>query len=328
MQVAECDVLHLILGPVHLDLLGLVVDINKIVLDLNGIPGTLLGDIFCQLSSTPPPPPPAPPAVGASKVAGTVSTRMVVNGFTAVGKRVVGQGTVVTTYTDLAGKTSVQRRAFRLTIAKRRVAQQLGWSAAQQEPEPLCEILFLEIGEVDLTLAGLHVIARAFNPDEPIRLQLRARRSGGILGRLFCDLAQGGGVAESKRKARIGAQTLTRQMRGTTIMRLQAVIYAPKQTTGAGTFNGLSQGATPNAPQAPTQVAECNVLHLILGPVHLDLLGLIADLNKILVDLKAIPGTLLGDIFCLLSSDPTPPPPPAPPPPPPTAPAPSPALRS
>jgi hypothetical protein len=78
-----------------------------------------------------------------------------------------------------------------------------------------------------------------------------------------------------------------------------------------------------------TQVAECNVLTLILGPVHLDLLGLIADLNKILVDLNAVPGTLLGDIFCLLSSDPAPPPPPpAPPPPPPAAPTPAPARAS
>jgi hypothetical protein len=315
MQVAECDVLHLVIGPIHLDLLGLVVDINKVVLDLKGIPGTLLGDIFCQLSNDPP--------GGASKVAGTVSTRMVVDSFKAVGNRVVGQGTAISRYTDLAGKTSVQRRSFKLTIPKRRVAQQQGWSAAQQEP--LCQVLFLEIGEVDLTLAGLHVIARAFNPAEPIRLRLQARRSGGILGRLFCDLAQGGGVVPTKRKARTAAQSLSARMSGSTIMRFEAVVYAPNRTTSgdAAAYNGTSRGAAQNAPQAPMQVAECHVLHLILGPVHLDLLGLIADLNKIVVDVNAVPGTLLGDIFCLLSSDPTPPPPPAPPPPPPppTAPA-------
>jgi hypothetical protein len=318
MQAAECDVLHLILGPVHVDLLGLIVDINKVVLDLKGIPGTLLGDIFCQLSNTPRPP------GGASSVAGTMSTRMVVNRFTAVGKRVVGQGTVISRYTDAAGATTVKRKSFRLTIPKRQVAQQQGWSAVQQTP--LCQILFLEIGEVDLTLAGLHVIARAFNPDEPIRLQLQARREGGILGRLFCDLAQGGGAVATKRKARLGAQALTTSMSGKTIMRVQAIVYAPNPTTsgGAGTMSSMRGGAAPNAPQAPMQVTECHVLHLILGPVHLDLLGLIADLNKIVVDINAIPGTLLGDIFCLLSSDPKPPPPPpAPPPPPPPPPAPA-----
>ena len=317
MQVAECDVLHLILGPVHLDLLGLIVDINKVVLDLKGIPGTLLGDIFCQLRSTPPPP------GGASKVAGTVSTRMVINRFTAVGKRVVGQGTVISTYTDMAGATSTKRSSFRLSILKRKAAQQLGLASVQQEP--LCQVLFLEIGEVDLTLAGLHVIARAFNPAEPIRLRLQAYRAGGILGRLFCDLSEGGGVAASKRKARISAQTLTTRMEGSTIMRVKAVMYAPNQTTNGDAWTTYSSdaGATPNAPQAPTQVAECHVLHLILGPVHLDLLGLIADLNKILVDINAVPGTVLGNIFCLLSSDPAPPPPPPAPPPPPPAPAPA-----
>lgn len=328
-QATECNVLHLIIGPVHLDLLGLIVDINKVVLDLKGIPGTLLGDIFCQLSSDPrpPPPPPAPTATGDGKIAATVSTRMVVNRFTAVGNRVVGRGTVVATYTDMAGATSVKRSSFRLTIPKRHSSQQQGSSRVQQEPEPLCQILFLEIGEVDLTLAGLHVIARAFNPDEPIRLRLRAQRSGGILGRLFCDLSEGGGVVASKRKARIVAQSLTTRMRGTTIMRVKAVIFAPRQTTGSGggTMYSAQGGATPYSPQAPTQVAECHVLHLVLGPVHLDLLGLIADLNKILVDLKAVPGTLLGDIFCLLSSDPTPPPPPPAPPPAPTPPPPPPA---
>ena len=125
-------------------------------------------------------------------------------------------------------------------------------------------------------------------------------------------------MASSKRKARGSAQTLTTQMRGSTMMRMKAVIYAPRQTTNGAI--GTMSSTAPNAPQAPTQVVECNVLHLILGPVHLDLLGLIADLNKIIVDIKAVPGTLLGDIFCLLSSDPTPPPPPPP------APAPAPAL--
>jgi hypothetical protein len=319
MQVAECDVLHLILGPIHLDLLGLIVDINKVVLDLKGIPGTLLGDIFCQLSNTPPPP------GGANKVAGNVSTRMVVNRFTAVGKRVVGLGTAVSTYTDITGAKTVQRKSFRLTIAKRQAPQQQGWSSVQQET--LCQVLFLEIGEVDLTLAGLHVIAHAFNPEEPIRLQLRARREGGILGQLFCDLAQGGGAVATKRKARLGAQALSTRMSGSTIMRVQAIVYAPSRTTGgdAGTMS-VGGGSAPNAPQAPAQVAECHVLHLILGPVHLDLLGLIADLNKIVVDINAIPGTLLGDIFCLLSSDPKPPPPPPTPPPPPPAPAPTAAL--
>jgi hypothetical protein len=231
---------------------------------------------------------------------------MVVNRFTAVGERIVGQGTATSRYTDITGKTTVARKPFRLTIARSQVPQQ----RRSLQQLPLCEVLFLEIGEVDLTLAGLHVIAHAFNPDEPIRLHLQADQEGGILGKLFCDLAAGGGAAATQAKAKKGAKALTTHLSGTTIMRVQATIYAPNQNASGGKGPArLPSGAlAPNTRQAP-MVDECHVVHLILGPVHLDLLGLIADLNKILVDVNAIPGTVLGNIFCLLSSDPAPAPP-------------------
>ena len=209
--------------------------------------------------------------------------------------------------------TTVKRKAFRLTIRERHLRKRMALSSVQQE-EPLCHILFLEVGEVDLTLAGLHATLRAFNANEPIQVRIQARRSGGVLGRLFCDLSQGGGALSTVRKAQTAARTLTARTKGSTVMRASATVYAPDRTTsGAGTAYSALGGTAPNAPFAPMQqVAECDVLHLILGPVHLDLLGLIVDINKIVLDLKGIPGTLLGDIFCQLASTP-PPPPPAPP---------------
>jgi hypothetical protein len=57
---------------------------------------------------------------------------------------------------------------------------------------------------------------------------------------------------------------------------------------------------------------NCPVLHLILGPLHLDLLGLIVDLNKIALDIEAIPGTTIGNLFCSLAGPPAPAPPPGP----------------
>jgi hypothetical protein len=48
---ATCDVLNLILGPLHLDLLGLVVDLNQVVLDIDAEsgPGNLLGNLLCAV---------------------------------------------------------------------------------------------------------------------------------------------------------------------------------------------------------------------------------------------------------------------------------------
>jgi hypothetical protein len=48
---AACDILNLVLGPLHLDLLGLVIDLNQVVLDITGETGAgnLLGNLLCGL---------------------------------------------------------------------------------------------------------------------------------------------------------------------------------------------------------------------------------------------------------------------------------------
>jgi hypothetical protein len=49
---ASCDILHLELGPLDLDLLGLVVHLNKIVLDIDADPsGGLLGQLLCAVAN-------------------------------------------------------------------------------------------------------------------------------------------------------------------------------------------------------------------------------------------------------------------------------------
>lgn len=46
-----CEVLNLVLGPLHLDLLGLVVDLNQVVLDIvaQSGAGNLLGNLLCAV---------------------------------------------------------------------------------------------------------------------------------------------------------------------------------------------------------------------------------------------------------------------------------------
>ena len=47
-----CDILELVLGPLHLDLLGLVVDLNQVVLTITGATGAgnLLGNLLCGIT--------------------------------------------------------------------------------------------------------------------------------------------------------------------------------------------------------------------------------------------------------------------------------------
>ena len=48
----SCGILHLELGPLDLDLLGLVIHLDKVVLDITAVPGAgnLLGNLLCGIA--------------------------------------------------------------------------------------------------------------------------------------------------------------------------------------------------------------------------------------------------------------------------------------
>ncbi|MCK9904318.1 hypothetical protein MXD63_30260 [Frankia sp. Cpl3] len=50
---AGCDILSLVLGPLNLDVLGLVVDLNQVVLDITAVGGlgNLLGNLLCGVTN-------------------------------------------------------------------------------------------------------------------------------------------------------------------------------------------------------------------------------------------------------------------------------------
>ena len=52
----------------------------------------------------------------------------------------------------------------------------------------------------------------------------------------------------------------------------------------------------------PAAQASCGILDLVLGPLHLDLLGLVVDLNQVILDITAVTGAgnLLGNLLCAL----------------------------
>ncbi len=52
IAAVTCQVLNLVLGPLHLDLLGLVIDLNQVHLLINAVqaPGNLLGNLLCAIT--------------------------------------------------------------------------------------------------------------------------------------------------------------------------------------------------------------------------------------------------------------------------------------
>jgi hypothetical protein len=75
--------------------------------------------------------------------------------------------------------------------------------------------------------------------------------------------------------------------------------------TGTAVVGGVAQTVTDMAATAPVQATgTCRILDLTLGPLHLDLLGLVVDLNQVHLTITAQqgPGNLLGNLLCAVAN--------------------------
>jgi hypothetical protein len=129
---------------------------------------------------------------------------------------------------------------------------------------------------VFLELLGLQVTTSTIN------LNIYAQR-GEVLGNLFCALAR------AKVSFPRAARDLNSRLHGRPLRVMSASDSVP-------------------ASAAQTQPVACQVLKLILGPLHLNLLGLVVDLygkNKsspVVVTIDAVPSQgLLGSLLCGLA---------------------------
>jgi hypothetical protein len=76
-----------------------------------------------------------------------------------------------------------------------------------------------------------------------------------------------------------------------------------------GTLTNLVSGATSTVTNVPVNLpltgatGSCQILHLELGPLDLDLLGLQVHLDQIVLDITAQsgPGNLLGNLLCAVA---------------------------
>jgi hypothetical protein len=93
------------------------------------------------------------------------------------------------------------------------------------------------------------------------------------------------------------ASTCTLQL--TNLQDVNGTLQAAGTVTGGGTtalFSGV--------PVALDPAGSCSILSLTLGPLHLDLLGLVVDLNQVVLNITAQPGpgNLLGNLLCAVAN--------------------------
>lgn len=88
-----------------------------------------------------------------------------------------------------------------------------------------------------------------------------------------------------------------------------ATVNGVLQVTGqlVGTASAAVGGATQAVNQTITTTVQsaqasgaCKILNLVLGPLHLDVLGLVVDLNQVVLNITAQSGAgnLLGNLLC------------------------------
>jgi hypothetical protein len=154
-----------------------------------------------------------------------------------------------------------------------------------------CPVLDLTLGPIDLDLLGLHLVT------SPICLDIIAIPGGGLLGDLLCNvgnLLQSGISIEQILAGAVDTISPKELSRGLSRL-LNGVL-------------GNLLGSILQQIGLPTEAGTCNILHLELEPLSLNLLGLQIDLDNcqsgsVVVDITGENGQVLGDLLCGLLGD-------------------------
>jgi len=163
-------------------------------------------------------------------------------------------------------------------------------AAPNPAPGATCPILNLHLGAINLNLLGLQV------QTSEICLSLTALPGqGNLLGNLLCDLAN----------ALNGGTSLATFLAGLTDASRGILLGGLSQLLTGALGAAFSSQATPSA----TTAGGVNVLNLSLGPLDLNLLGLVVHLDNcangpVTVKITAVPGpgNLLGNLIAGLAN--------------------------
>ena len=149
----------------------------------------------------------------------------------------------------------------------------------------ICNVLELTLQRLHIELLGLIIDL------SPVNLTIRADSNGGLLGALFCSIA---GTRVAPARLQKTAAKMTRAARS------------------SGMDNGVAGFRAQVAPGFTQVGTDCPILDLVLGPLDLNLLGLMIHLDRLRLTIVARRGGgILGDLLCALSGPPRPAPAPA-----------------
>ena len=251
------------------------------------------------------------PVAGKTPTGGTLQGAMDIQRFLRQGNQLVAQGVLNGTLTEAGNTQQLTNVPIALPLAP--------------QARGTCRILHLVLGPLDLDLLGLRVqLSR-------VVLDITARRGPGrLLGNLLCGIA---GLLDRSPiplgRLQNSLNNLLSVSQLTTDVPLRGTLSGNRTFEGTydinrfstrnrrlvanGLVTGVVKDANGNVTRRITnqpasipiaqQVGTCRILHLTLGPLDLDLLGLEIHLNRVVLDITARrgPGRLLGNLLCAIA---------------------------
>src|SRR3954452_16530925 len=203
----------------------------------------------------------ASPAAGgtaratAGQAPNSVQVRFAVTKFVARGKQLVAVGQTIATYQSTEGAYTTTK-PFAANVVRIHAARTTSSVRSVQAASRICDVLSLTLGPLHLELLGLIVDLNR------VVLTIKADSNGGLLGSLLCGLA--GGAAPTPTAVATTATRLTQVAKTSGLAASQPLVTVPLQAPSLH----MQQAA-----------AVCTVLDLTLGPLDLNLLGLIVHLG-------------------------------------------------
>lgn len=213
----------------------------------------------------------------------TVQVQFAVKRFVVRGRRLVAVGNVIGTYAS-AERTEVARQPFAVAVKRIKASRQL------QHAARICDILSLNLAPLRLELLGLIVEL------DRVVLTIKADSEGGLLGGLLCGLAGSSGLATPTTAARLTQVARTSGLSAGP--GFQIPLQVPTEALAGG--SGMASRTPQDLPPVPAGV--CTVLDLVLGPLDLNLLGLMVHLDRTELRITADPTKgILGSLLCSLA---------------------------
>jgi hypothetical protein len=159
---ATCRVLTLHLDTLQLTLLGLRVDTSAVNLLITGRrQGGVLGQLFCRLA------------------------RGIRLGRTGLSRE------AAKSLNNRIGRKPLRAIGFRTEVVQSSTPAPTAQQAQAAPPPGSCQVLDLILGPLNLDLLGLRVDLYGASATQPVRVLITANPAGGVLGQVFCRLANG-----------------------------------------------------------------------------------------------------------------------------------------